>query len=670
MFRKLLIANRGEIACRVVKTAKRLGIQTVAVYSEPDASAMHVDLADEAWSIGGGPARDSYLAIDKLLEVARRSRAEAVHPGYGFLSENPAFAEACAAAGLVFVGPPASAMRSMGSKVLAKTLMQRAGVATPPGYHGDATDLATLTAAAEHIGFPLLIKASCGGGGRGMRLVREAGELEAAIAGAAREALASFGDGRLLIEKYLMRSRHVEVQIFADAQGNCISFPERDCSMQRRRQKVLEETPAPRLSSSLRQVMHEAAIKAAKAVGYVGAGTVEFLVQDGRYFFLEMNTRLQVEHPITEMISGQDLVEWQLHVASGEALPLAQQDLVTRGCAMEVRICAEDPANDFLPSVGEIEHLRLPSETGFVRVDTGVRLGDRIEQYYDPLLAKVIAWGADRDEAVRRLKSALGGFEIVGVMTNSDFLRALCEEPGFLRAEYDSGFVESNVWRLTRTPPISEGEEILLLAAGSAKWLATLSQQAQARAMDSQDPWSPWATIDGWRLDAVGGASIAFMLNGRHLLVQIRPDGACGFRLDIGSRQAQLRFQQRGERFRLWLDGATREIGVVSRANGFVVTLAGRNYQLGPCDPLWTGAVTESLDQELRAPLPARISRVLVAEGEAVKKGDALVILEVMKTEFTLAAPRDAEVAVLHCKEGEWIAEGARLATLGEAPPA
>ena len=377
-------------------------------------------------SAAGQRASADGVAIDAavragvvLADVARRSRAEAVHPGYGFLSENPAFAEACAAAGLVFVGPPASAMRSMGSKVLAKTLMQRAGVAIPPGYHGDATDLATLTAAAEHIGFPLLIKASCGGGGRGMRLVREAGELEAAIAGAAREALASFGDGRLLIEKYLIRSRHVEVQIFADAQGNCISFPERDCSMQRRRQKVLEETPAPRLSSSLRQVMHEAAIKAAKAVGYVGAGTVEFLVQDGRYFFLEMNTRLQVEHPITEMISGQDLVEWQLHVASGEALPLAQQDLVTRGCAMEVRICAEDPANDFLPSVGEIEHLRLPSETGFVRVDTGVRIGDRIEQYYDPLLAKVIAWGADRDEAVRRLKSALGGFEIVGVMTKA-----------------------------------------------------------------------------------------------------------------------------------------------------------------------------------------------------------------------------------------------------------
>ena len=666
MFRRLLIANRGEIACRIARTARRLGIATVAVYSEADATAAHVDLADEAWSLGAAPARDSYLAIDKVIDVARRSHAEAVHPGYGFLSENPAFAEACAAAELIFVGPPASAMRSMGSKASAKTLMQRAGIAIVPGYHGEVMDLATLKAEAERIGFPVLVKASNGGGGRGMRLVQEPDALEEAMAGATREALSSFGDSRLLIEKYLTRPRHVEVQIFADAQGNCVSFPERDCSMQRRRQKLLEETPALGLSRSLRQEMREAAVAAAKAVGYIGAGTVEFLVRDGRFYFLEMNTRLQVEHPITEMIAGQDLVEWQLRIASGESLPLAQEQLVMRGHAMEARVCAEDPINDFLPSVGVIEHFHVPDETAFIRVDTAARRGDRIAPFYDSLLAKLIVWGADRDEALRRLRGALGEFEIVGVATNLDLLRAFCDEPAFSHGKYDTGFVEANVERLTRAGAIGEDDEILLLAVGAAKWVANVSLEARAGAVARDDPWSPWAAVDGWRLDAARGANLDFVLNGRHRPVRIQADGADGFRLDIETRRARICFEERGERLRLCVDGTTREVGVLARENEFVVTLAGRNHRLALRDPLQTGAAAERHDRELKAPLPARVSRVLATQGQNVGKGAALVVLEVMKTEFVIAAPRDAWIALLHCKDGEWVAEGADLVTLSD----
>jgi len=666
MFRKLLIANRGEIACRIARTAKRLGVETVAVFSEADERALHVDVADEAWCIGAAPARDSYLSIEKIIEIARRARAEAVHPGYGFLSENPAFAEACAAAGLIFVGPPASAMRSMGSKSRAKTLMQRAGVAVVPGYHGYAMDLATLRAAAERIGYPVLVKASNGGGGRGMRLVEEPEALEDAVAGAKREALASFGDGHLLVEKFLTRPRHVEVQIFSDTQGNCIAFPERDCSMQRRRQKILEETPAPGLSLSLRQEMREAAMTAAGAVGYVCAGTVEFLVQDARFYFLEMNTRLQVEHPITEMIAGQDLVEWQLRIASGETLPLGQMELATHGCAMEARICAEDPENDFLPSVGAIEHLRLPSESAAVRVDAGVQRGDRITQYYDPLLAKVIAWGSDRHTAVQRMRGALAEFEFVGVATNLDFLRALCDDSAFVRGEYDTGFVQDHVESLAVTACLGEEDEVFVLAAAGAKWLARLSQESKAHAVAHHDPWSPWATTDGWRFETPSAAKVEFALRGRPCPVEIRADGDRGFRLDTGMRQTQVHFEERGERLRLGLDGITREVGVVERSSEFVVMLAGRNHRIAIRDPLGSKVGTESLGRDLTAPLPARISRVLVAQGQIVKKGAALVILEVMKTEFTLVAPRDGEVALLNCKEGDWVAEGARLASLSD----
>ncbi len=666
MFERLLIANRGEIACRVIRTAKRLGITTVAVYSEADAGAPHVDLADEAWLIGPAPARESYLSIDKIIEIARRSGAQAVHPGYGFLSENAQFSESCAQAGLIFVGPPASAMRLMGSKASAKALMERAGVPVAPGYHGEATDMATLSQAAARIGFPVLIKASSGGGGRGMRVVREAGALPEAIASARREALASFGDDRLLIEKYLSRPRHVEIQIFADAHGGCVSFLERDCSMQRRHQKILEETPAPSLSPKLSRAMRQAAVAAARAVGYIGAGTVEFLVRNDSFFFLEMNTRLQVEHPVTEMIARQDLVEWQLRVASGERLPLTQDELRMRGCAMEARICAEDPARDFMPSVGEIAHLRPPSESEAVRVDTGVRSGDRVTHYYDSLLAKLIVWGADRAEALRRLRAALETFEIVGVSTNLDLLRALVADPRFQRGEYDTGFVEAEAARMTMTEALTQNDEAIILAAGAAAWLADQRRLDEASAAERGDPWSPWAMCDGWRMDGTGHHDIEFDLNAQRLRARIHPLAAGGFRLDTPAFAADVEAGELDARMRLRVDGAAREVGIVRRGEEIVVILSGRNYALTPVDPLKPPARAADLDQQLRAPLPARVTRIFVAQGEKVKKGAPLINLEVMKMEVALTAPRDGQIESILCAEGEWMPEGAKLAALVE----
>src|SRR5208283_1457309 len=441
MFRKILIANRGEIACRVIATARRMSIATVAVYSDADARARHVEMADDAYPIGPPPARESYLRSDAIIDAARRSGAEVIHPGYGFLAENAAFAEACTAAGIVFIGPPPAAIRAMGSKAAAKALMERAGVPLVPGYHGDAQDAATLAAAAARIGYPVLIKASAGGGGKGMRIVERPDALAAAIEGAKREAAASFGDDRVLLERYLTRPRHIEIQVFADTLGNIVSLFERDCSIQRRHQKVLEEAPAPGMDQVHRAAMNQAAIAAARAVGYVGAGTVEFIAEDGRFYFMEMNTRLQVEHPVTEMITGQELVEWQLRVAAGEPLPLRQEQLRISGHAIEARVYAEDPARDFLPSIGTLAHLRQPAESAQVRVDTGVRQGDQITPNYDPMIAKLIVWGEDRTAAVRRLAGALIEYEVVGVQTNLGLLRAIAAHPAFEKAELDTSFI-------------------------------------------------------------------------------------------------------------------------------------------------------------------------------------------------------------------------------------
>ncbi|HET7774982.1 MAG TPA: acetyl-CoA carboxylase biotin carboxylase subunit, partial [Azospira sp.] len=478
MFSKILIANRGEIACRVIKTARRLGLRTVAVYSEADANARHVRLADEAVLLGPAAARESYLVAEKILDAAKRTGAQAIHPGYGFLSENADFAEACAAAGVVFIGPPAAAIRAMGSKSAAKALMEKAAVPLTPGYHGDQQEPEFLKAQADAIGYPVLIKAAAGGGGKGMRLVEQGEDFFAALASCQREARSSFGNDQVLVEKYITRPRHIEIQVFGDSQGNCVYLFERDCSVQRRHQKVLEEAPAPGMTPERRRQMGEAAVAAAKAVGYVGAGTVEFIAnQDGSFYFMVMNTRLQVEHPVTEMITGQDLVEWQLRVAFGEPLPLKQEQLQIRGHALEARIYAEDADKGFLPSIGRLLHLAPPAEGLHVRVDTGVEEGDEITPHYDPMIAKLIVWDEDRDAALARMRQALADYRVVGVTTNIDFLSRLVSCPAFAGADLDTGLIERQQEFLF--PAAAEPPRDVFLAAAVA---GLLREQEEAAA--------------------------------------------------------------------------------------------------------------------------------------------------------------------------------------------
>jgi 3-methylcrotonyl-CoA carboxylase alpha subunit len=666
MFRKLLIANRGEIACRVIKTARRLGIVTVAVYSDADAMALHVNLADEAFPLGPAPARDSYLVIDKLLEIARRSGAEAIHPGYGFLAENADFSQRCTEKGFVFVGPPAEAMRLLGSKAAAKTLMQRAGVPVVPGYHGDANDMATTILAAERIGYPLLIKAVSGGGGRGMRIVGDSAELRPCIESARREAAASFGDENLLIEKYLTGHRHVETQIFADAHGGVVSFYERDCSMQRHHQKIIEETPTPHISASFRSKMRDAAVRVARAAFYVGAGTVEFLVKDESYYFLEMNARLQVEHPVTEMISGQDLVEWQLRVACGDKLPLMQDGLIMRGCALEARICAEDPTRGFLPSVGDIVHFRAPPESPFLRIDSGVREGDGVTPYYDSLIAKLIVWDVDRASALKRLQRALDAVELVGVMTNLDLLRALSRSAEFVHGDYDTQFVEANVLALIRAPAPSADNDIVLLAAASAHFISDRCRLDADVAQAAGDDWSPWAAADGWRVNGESAYDIAYKENGRKLSTRIHLESTGRFRLETGSAAILVEAAKNGDRMSLWLDGVKRELSLVPIAGGVVVILAGRNYILQRIEKTAATQLERGPDRRLIAPIPARVTRVLTRVDEPVVKGAPLVVLEAMKMEITLSAPRDGVVESVGCVEGDMTMEGAELVALRE----
>jgi len=644
-------------------------IATVAVYSEADANALHVELADEAWPLGPAPARESYLAMDKIVKTAKRCGAQAVHPGYGFLAENAEFAERCAQAGLIFIGPSPQAMRLMGSKASAKALMERAGVPILPGYHGDATDAATMARAAERIGFPLLVKASAGGGGRGMRLVERAEQLPSALESAGREASASFGDGRLLLEKYLARPRHIEIQIFADAHGDVVTFLERDCSIQRRHQKILEETPAPGVSGDMRRAMSAAAVEAARAAGYVGAGTVEFLFQDDAFYFLEMNARLQVEHPVTEMVSGLDLVEWQFRVACGERLPARQDELTMRGCAIEARICAEDSARGFLPSVGLIEHLRMPREDAAVRVDAGVRPGDRVTQHYDSLLAKLVVWGADRAAAIERLREALDEFELVGVAANLDFLRALSRHPRFCAGGCDTAFIETAAQEWPAPPPLSADDEIAVLAAAAAARIADLRREQQRVALEAGDPWSPWAIADGWRLHAPASGEFVFGLEGRRIAARASALEGDAFRLEAATRSVHVGAVESGDRMRLRIDGVQREIGLVRRRGGVVVIIAGRNHDLEAIDPL-SPASTEAADERsLSAPLPAKVIRVLIEAGASVEKGAPLVVLEAMKMEITLTAPRDGVIASVRCVEGETAPEGVELVTLAEEDP-
>jgi 3-methylcrotonyl-CoA carboxylase alpha subunit len=658
MFSKILIANRGEIACRVTTTARRLGIKTVAVYSDADRNARHVAMADEAVHIGPSPARDSYLVADKIIAAARHTGAQAIHPGYGFLSENAGFAEACAKAGVVFIGPPPSAIQAMGSKSEAKKIMEKAKVPLVPGYHGDDQSPALLAKEAERIGFPVLIKASAGGGGKGMRVVEEAAKFADALAGAKREAKASFADDHVLVEKYLTRPRHIEIQVFADSHGNCLYLFERDCSIQRRHQKVIEEAPAPNMDPARRKAMGEAAVAAAKAIGYQGAGTVEFIAnQDGTFYFMEMNTRLQVEHPVTEAITGQDLVEWQLVVAAGGRLPLTQDQLRIDGHAVEVRLYAEDPNRNFLPSTGTLVHLRLPEEGPHVRVDTGVRQGDTVTPFYDPMIAKVIVHDRDRTSAMRRMAALMGETEVVGVTTNAALLKTLCSHPAFVGGEVDTGFIERHHDTLFATP--KPADDRVLAAATLAR---LLEFEPAAR------PNDPWDQRNGFRLLEEGHDEARWKDGERDVAViaRRRRGGSIGLELPGGPIEARVERRADG-RLAIRLGGDTFTATVARRptADGvdYAVFADGASRTLRLVDPL---DVTQyeavaSGEGAVRAPLPGKIIDLRVKAGDKVSKGQPLLVLEAMKMEHTLAAPADGTVKTVRYAVGEQVVEGAEL---------
>jgi 3-methylcrotonyl-CoA carboxylase alpha subunit len=661
MFRKILIANRGEIACRVMRTARRLGLRTVAVYSDADCDARHVRLADEARRIGPPAARESYLNAEAILAAARDTGVEAIHPGYGFLSENEEFARACARAGIVFIGPTPEAIAAMGDKSAAKQLMEKARVPLVPGYHGERQEAAFLAKEAERVGYPVMIKASAGGGGKGMRIVRAAGDFKAALEGAKREAQSAFGDERVLIERYLERPRHIEVQVFGDTHGNLVHLFERDCSVQRRHQKVLEEAPAPGMTGQRRNEMGEAAVAAARAVKYVGAGTVEFIAgQDGRFYFMEMNTRLQVEHPVTEMITGLDLVEWQLRVAAGEPLPLAQGDLAIRGHAIEARLYAEDPARDFLPQTGRLAHLRFPEDAADLRTDTGVEIGASISSHYDPMIAKLIAWGADRRAALTRLASALDEVEIAGLRTNVEFLARTVRSRAFTSAELDTGLIERS--RAELFPPRESLSDEVLAAAAYAELLEE-ENAARGRAAASADPHSPWDRVDGWRLNQDSHHAFAFAEGDeRHMVTAHFRDA--GIRIGIGGRELAFQGERLADgRLLLRLDGRATKARAVRDGRDWHIYIEGAHRRLTLHDEL-EGLDIDAGGGSLAAPMPGRIIAVMVKPGDRVTKGAPLLILEAMKMEHTIFAPGDGVVQEIHYAASEQVPEGAELLRL------
>ncbi|MGZ3182743.1 MAG: acetyl/propionyl/methylcrotonyl-CoA carboxylase subunit alpha [Telluria sp.] len=668
MFKKILIANRGEIACRVAATARRMGIRTVAVYSEADAHAKHVSVCDEAVLIGPAPAKESYLCGDKIIAVALATGAEAVHPGYGFLSENAEFAEACERAGLVFIGPPGSSMRAMGSKSAAKQLMEKASVPLVPGYHGDNQDADVLQAEADRIGYPVLLKASAGGGGKGMRVVEQAGDFKAALASCKREAISSFGDDKVLAEKYLTRPRHIEIQVFADQHGNCVYLHERDCSVQRRHQKVLEEAPAPGMTPERRKAMGEAAVAAARAVGYVGAGTVEFIAnQDGSFYFMEMNTRLQVEHPVTEMITGTDLVEWQLRVAAGQPLPKKQEELGIHGHAIEARIYAENPEKGFLPSIGTLRYMGTPDAVNFelggtpgvapagVRIDSGVRQGDAISPFYDPMIAKLIVWGADRTQALARLGQALAEFQIVGLATNIAFLKRLVEGDAFAGADLDTGLIERNHDALFPAAKAAPGGAIALAAI-------TLIEEEKARsAQVAANPADPWGTARGWRLNSAYARQLVFK-DEHHSYPTTVTYGPHGWTLAIGDIRLPMSITARnGKELSIKLDETSMHATVLRDGEHFHVFTGGRHFTLAYEDPMAHVGETDAAGGRLTAPMPGKVVAVIAAKGKQVKKGEALVIMEAMKMEHTISAPSDGLVEEVLYNVGDQVADGAPL---------
>ncbi|WP_457352561.1 ATP-binding protein [Roseateles sp. P5_D6] len=658
MFKKILIANRGEIACRVAATAKRLGIQTVAVYSDADRDARHVQACDEAVHIGGPAPRDSYLQWQRILEAAKATGAQAVHPGYGFLSENEAFAQACADAGLVFIGPPPSAILAMGLKAESKRLMEAANVPLVPGYHGADQDPALLKREAGRIGYPVLIKASAGGGGKGMRAVYNADDFDAALASCKREAINSFGDDAVLIERYVQKPRHIEIQVFGDSHGDCVYLFERDCSVQRRHQKVLEEAPAPGMTPERRAQMGEAAVAAAKAVGYVGAGTVEFIAeQDGRFYFMEMNTRLQVEHPVTEAITGQDLVEWQLRVASGEPLPLKQHELRMHGHAIEARICAENPDAGFLPATGRLDVARWPEHVAFqrgnVRIDAGVREGDAISPFYDSMIAKLIVWGEDRAQALARLDLALRDTHIVGLHTNVAFLRRCAATASFAGADLDTGLIEREKAVLFDQPGLP------LRVSAAAVIAHTLAVEGTRQSND------PWSARDGWRL--FGSATRRFDLEagGVHHEVLLSRHHRGGMTLTVESEAIEFAVQSADtETHELFLGADRLRVKTYAQGERVAVFAANGSAVLTEVDLIAHAGDSPSEGGRLTAPMPGKLIAFLAQAGDTVTKGQPLAVMEAMKMEHTISSPRDGRVAELLFAVGDQVGDGAELLKL------
>ena len=672
MFKKILIANRGEIACRVAATARRLGIRTVAVYSDADAHAKHVMACDEAVHIGASAPKDSYLQWQRIIDAAKATGAQAIHPGYGFLSENEAFARACADAGVVFIGPPASAIRAMGLKAESKRLMATAGVPLVPGYQGEDQDPALLQREADRIGYPVLIKASAGGGGKGMRAVERSEDFAAALASCQREAANSFGNDAVLVEKYVQRPRHIEIQVFGDTQGNYVYLFERDCSVQRRHQKVLEEAPAPGMTPALRQQMGEAAVAAARAVGYVGAGTVEFIAEQPggyahpeqiKFYFMEMNTRLQVEHPVTEAITGQDLVAWQLRVAAGQPLPCTQDDLRIHGHAIEARICAENPDKDFLPATGTLHVYRKPPHTAFAigptRVDDGVREGDAISPFYDSMIAKLIVHGDTREQALGLLDAALAQTHIVGVQTNVQFLRRVLATPAFSQAQLDTALIAREQERLFHQDPL--GAE---LAAAAAAAHAVLAE----RASQTSDPFS---RRDGFRSHGVASRRIDFDYQGQDVVAKLRyldnglslqvgdaPAAALDFMPQGGGSDAPIDLRYRGRR---------QVVRVFRRGDVLHVFGDDGATQIAELDPLASAGEGAGEGGRLTAPMPGKVVSIAVKAGDKVSKGQPLAVMEAMKMEHTIAAPQDGVVGEVLYAPGDQVPEGAELLRLATA---
>jgi 3-methylcrotonyl-CoA carboxylase alpha subunit len=651
MFQKLLIANRGEIACRVARTARRLGIRVAAVYSEADAGALHVREADERYLIGPGPAAESYLDVDRVLTAAREAGADAIHPGYGFLSENAHFAAACEAAGIAFVGPPVAAIEAMGSKSASKERMSRAGVPVLPGYHGEEQSVEALVKHAERIGFPLIIKPSGGGGGKGMHIVNDVSELSGAISSAKRLAAAAFRDDRLLLERYLPAPRHVEVQVFADRHGTIVHLLDRDCSVQRRHQKLIEEAPAPGVDAKVREGLHAAACTVAREVGYVGAGTVEFLLDGGDFYFMEMNTRLQVEHPVTEAITGLDLVEWQLRVAAGEPLPRCQSAIAANGHAIEVRLCAEDPAQGFVPSAGELDLLWWPEGMEGIRVDRGFESGDTVPALYDSLLGKIVAHGASRDEALDRLIAAVDAVRVDGVATNASWLARALREPDFRAGFVSTSFVSKHGSRLAEPP-----DPVPAAAVAAAAYASDL--------LPRKPVMSPWDLADGFRLGEPPGIRVPLLLGDRRIATAVS---------DLTDRSALVRVEDKVVRLvrgvdrpplQGWREPSGPEANACVKPHGVLVWREGEVLSFGLNDASQFEAASAGHAGGLTTPLPGVVVSVAVQEGDEVEPGQTLLVIEAMKMEHAIKAPRAGKVRALKHRVGDRVREGSTLAEI------